>query len=409
MDSEMAKKILGCIDDEEIVKLEQALVRIPSLTYEETELAEYLAEYMRHAGIEVEMHEVTDPLGSGRKSKQPVGRIRGSGEGPSLMFNGHMDHNALVGEWPRDPFSGEIEGDWLYGRGSIDEKGGITGFVMAGVAIQRSGLKLKGDLVLCPVMGHKSGGVGTQYNLEHGITADMAIITENADLEVVTRGVGLVKVKITFAGHSVHFRTPDKKLAANPIEKLAKFVVALGAEKRPIEPGGWLTFEPDPGLPGYPQFGLDAVICQRVPESFCSLEMQIRGGQRPDAETVRQDLEKLIDGLQASDPTLKASVEVLSYSPPYETSEDEPVVTALVKWHEFVVGQPPPVGAGLRLGALADANILANAGITSVQYGPGRHGMFKQWPAPDERIYIPELIAGAKVMALTAADICGAH
>ncbi len=413
MDPKVANKILECINDGAIVKLEQAVVRIPSFTYEETELAEYLARYMRDAGIDVEMHEVADPFGSGRKSKQPVGRIRGSGEAPSLMFNGHMDHLPLAGTWTRKPFGGEIEGDWLYGRGSIDEKGGLTGLVTAAVAIAKSGLTLKGDLVLCPVVAHKVGDIGTRYNLANGITADIVINTENADLAVVTRSVGLIKAKITFTGRPMHFRTPGKESAANPIEKLATFVTTLGKGQCPIKPGVWLTFQPDPELPGYPQHRVDEVQCQRVPDSFCTLEMQIRTVPGQNADTIRQDLERLIQALQASDFTLKASLQVPSDSaadiPPYETPRDAQVVMTLVKWHEFVCGKPPVVGAGDRLGAVGAANLFANAGIQAVQYGPGRHSLFQQWPTPDERIYIPELIHGAKVMALAAADICSAH
>ena len=186
MEPEWTKRILATVDDEEIINLEQSLVRIPSFTYEEAELADYLAEYMSAAGIEVEMQEVVDPFDSSRKSKQPVGRIRGNGTGQSLMFNGHMDHQVMAGNWKRDPFGGEIEGDWLYGRGAIDEKGGVTGLVIAGIAIAKAGLQLRGDLLLCPVMGHKSGGVGTKHNLEHDIQADLCINTETTDLGIIT-------------------------------------------------------------------------------------------------------------------------------------------------------------------------------------------------------------------------------
>lgn len=415
MTTDVAGRVLASLGDDEIIKLEQAIVRIPSPSYEETPLAEYLAQYMSDAGIDVELHEVVDPFGSDRVSKQPVGIIRGEGTGKSLMFNGHMDHNPLAGTWERDPFSGDIEGDWLYGRGSIDEKGGVTNLVMAGVAIKRSGLALKGDLLLCPVMGHKSGAIGTLHLMNSGIVADRVINTENTDLGIATRGVGVVRAHITFHGRPVHFRTPEaeKATAANPIEKTSKFVLALGPLQRAMEPGGWLTFEPDPDLPGFPQFNLDGLACERVPETFCKLDMQVRIVPGQSAETLRGDLAGLIEQLQRTDPTLQATLEVPPHGgwnwPPYAVSPEDEVVTTLAKWHEYVLGTPPEISAKPRLGAVGDANFLANAGIPAVQYGPGKSSIFKQWPTPNEKIFIPDLIAGAKVMALTAAELCGAH
>jgi acetylornithine deacetylase/succinyl-diaminopimelate desuccinylase-like protein len=415
MNTEIRDRVLAAIDEQAVIDLEQAIVRIPSLTYEEAPLAEYLADYMRDAGIEVELHEVVDPFGSGRASKQPVGIIRGDGSGPSLMFNGHMDHNPLAGTWTRDPYSGDIEGDWLHGRGSIDEKGGVTDLVIAGVAIKKSGLKLKGDLLLCPVMGHKSGAIGTLYLMQQGILADRVINTENTNLGIATRGVGVVVAQITFLGRTVPRAAPPEERAklANPIEKLAKFVMALGVPQRPMQPGEWMTFEPDPELPGFPRFNLDRLEHEWVPENYCRLNMQVRLVPGQNADTLRADLERLVEGLREDDPNLQVELEVPPLGgwnwPPYAVSEGLPFIATLAKWHEHIMGEPPEISAQPRLGAVGDAGFLGDAGIPVVQYGPGNSGIFKQWPTPDERIYLPDLIAGAKIMALTAAELCEAH
>jgi acetylornithine deacetylase len=409
--SETSKRVLDALVDDEVVKLEQAMVQIPSFTFEEADLAEYLAGYMSNAGIETTLHEIEDPGGSGRKSKQPVGVIRGNGSGKSLLFIGHMDHNPLAGEWTREPFGGEIDGDYLYGRGSIDEKGGIAGLVMAGVAIKNSGVSLDGDLLLCPVMGHKSGAVGTRYLMENGILGDAVINTENSGLGIASAGIGVVRGTITFRGRPVHFRTPPEEVekSANPIVHVSRFVNQLGKPNRTLSAEGWVSFQPDPRFPGFPQFGLDGLSCERLPSSYCTLQFQVRIIPGQDIETVEADINRVLDEMRSSDPTLDATVEFDRYSPPYSIDDDEPIVSTISRWHELVRGERPEVGAGPRLGSWGDASLLAIAGIPSVQYGPGASKDWKQWPTPDECIYIPDLIAGAKVMALTAADWCGAH
>ena len=78
----------------------------------------------------------------------------------------------------------------------------------------------------------------------------------------------------------------------------------------------------------------------------------------------------------------------------------------MVDAHTRVTGEPPETGAGPRLGAVGDASFLQQAGITTVLYGPGTSTIFSQWPTPDERVSLEELVVAARVFALAAIDIC---
>lgn len=84
-------QILDRITDQQVLALEQAAIRIPSSTFEEGPLADYLANYMADIGLDVEMMEVTHRAKPGKTTRQPIGRLRGTGGGPSLVLNGHMD------------------------------------------------------------------------------------------------------------------------------------------------------------------------------------------------------------------------------------------------------------------------------------------------------------------------------
>lgn len=76
-------------------------------------------------------------------------------------------------------------------------------------------------------------------------------------------------------------------------------------------------------------------------------------------------------------------------------------VASVVRWHETEVGRPATVGAGKRLGGASDAANLLAAGIPTVTYGPGGIDV---WPMIDERSRTADLVAAARVLALTAAE-----
>lgn len=76
-----------------------------------------------------------------------VGTIKGTGNGKSLIFNGHIDvvPPGPAEEWKfKDPFSGKIEDGKLYGRGACDMKGGIAAQYIAAKALKKLGIQLKG-------------------------------------------------------------------------------------------------------------------------------------------------------------------------------------------------------------------------------------------------------------------------
>src|SRR5205085_7850592 len=126
-------------------------------------------------------------------------------------------------------------------------------------------------------------------------------------------------------------------------------------------------------------------------------------------ETVREDLEGLLRTLKAKDPELRATAEVpaapfIEWPAVASADSESPLVRALSRSHEKVVGAPPTVGAGSRLGAVSDKGHLVNGGIADVvEYGPG---LGDPWPLADERCAVADIVSAARVLALTAADLC---
>ena len=157
-DAEESGRIQGEIDDDRVLKLEQEMIRIPSSTFQEQDLADYLATYMSEIGLAVEMMTVENPLSPGSVTRQPIGRLAGTGGGPSLMLNGHMDPGVEMSGWSVDPYGAKFEDGWIWGMGAHDDKGGIAVMVSGVEAIVRAGIRLRGDVVVCPVVAHKHGG-----------------------------------------------------------------------------------------------------------------------------------------------------------------------------------------------------------------------------------------------------------
>jgi acetylornithine deacetylase len=148
-------RIADRISDRQVLALEQAAIRIPSTTFEEGALADHLARYMSEVGLDVEMMEVTHPAKPGKRTRQPIGRLRGTGGGPSLMLNGHMDPGVEMSGWSVDPYCAKFEDGWVWGMGAHDDKGGVVAAICAVEAIVRAGVRLRGDVLVCPVVAHK--------------------------------------------------------------------------------------------------------------------------------------------------------------------------------------------------------------------------------------------------------------
>ena len=118
----------------------------------EREIARTVAAWLEEAGLEV---EVLEPV-LGRPSV--VGVARGRGGGRSLMLNAHLDTVGVAGM--EAPFAPRIEGERLYGRGSLDMKGSLAAIMLAGREAAKRGLR--GDVIVAAVADEEAGSIGTE-------------------------------------------------------------------------------------------------------------------------------------------------------------------------------------------------------------------------------------------------------
>jgi acetylornithine deacetylase/succinyl-diaminopimelate desuccinylase-like protein len=116
--------------------------------------AQWLAGYLRDAGLEVEL--------AGAEPERPnlVATLAGSGDGPVLGYLGHLDTVlADPADWTRDPWGAEVVDGVLYGRGAVDMKNQVAAEAVAAAHLARNGWRPpRGALKLFAVADEEVGG-----------------------------------------------------------------------------------------------------------------------------------------------------------------------------------------------------------------------------------------------------------
>jgi acetylornithine deacetylase/succinyl-diaminopimelate desuccinylase-like protein len=169
----MSHDLGGYLDLDECVEHLRALIRIPSVnppdggpdvaagrdpTGGETAAARYCAEVLAAAGIESEVIEIAPGRGS------CLARLRATGPetDPPLILLSHVDVVPVDAEsWARDPFGGDLVDGVVWGRGAVDMKDMVAMELAVMLALRRSGVDLRRDVILAAVADEEAGG-------EHG-------------------------------------------------------------------------------------------------------------------------------------------------------------------------------------------------------------------------------------------------
>lgn len=424
MTQDAPARAAAAVDFDGVLRLEQALIRIPSSTFKEHAIADYLANHMSGLGFHVEMMDVAHPFEAGKVSRQPIGRLKGTGGAPSLMLNGHMDPGVEMSGWSVDPYGAKFEDGWVWGMGAHDDKGGLVSALCAVEAVIRAGLRPRGDVLVCPVIAHKLGGAGTRALLKKGVRADLCINMEHSNNTIANVCVGVVMVKVKVTAPELFFRYSREAKAAyfNPIEQLAEVTHRIGPSLDPIQPGDWMTFAPHPDLPGFPTHTFDTIHKEHyyhrnftgLSSREAELQLQFRTVPGQTIEGLKADLVRLLDGIRRDYPAF--NYELMIPAPgtetgwcqdPMECAREHPLCVAMVEGQTFASGKTAEIGGWGRLGNVGDGNIIAAHGIPTVQYGPGDIRIYKEWPTPDERVLLSDLVTAAKTIAYAIAKLCG--
>ena len=416
-----AARVLDEVDAaaDEVVQTLAELVRIPSVggTDAEHDIQAHLAHGLGAAGFDVdhwvlplaELTAAPDFPGAEVERSEAwglVARSPGRGDGASLMLNAHVDvvPTGDLGAWSRpDPFSGQVVAGELHGRGACDMKGGLVAALTAVHAVRRSGVPLRGDLLLACVAGEEDGGLGTFATLARGWRADACVVPEPTSMDLVPANAGALTFRLTVPGLATHASRRTEGISA--LEKLLPVLAALDrleqARNADVDPlmsrwpiayplsigtvraGDWASTVPDL-LVAEGRFGV-------------ALDEPV--------EQARQALEDAVAEACAADPWLREHpVQVTWWGGQFASGRlpaDSDLLDRVGRAHGAAGGSPGatwggPYGSDLRL--------LVGAGIPTVHYGPGDAALAH---AADERVPVAEVQQVARTLALVALDVCG--
>ena len=383
---------LNCNQDY-ITGVLQDLVRInstnPTLHRDnagEEHIASYLASRCADIGLEVALYEVAE----GRMNV--VGTLAGSGEGPSLMLNGHMDTVGIDGMI--NPFGGEIIGGRLYGRGAQDMKGSLAAMLGVAKAIIDNGIDLRGDLHLAFVVDEETLSIGTA-DLVNYLQTDAAIVTEPTDMHVCRAHRGFIWYDVITHGRAAHGSRYDEGIDA--IMHMGRVLAGLDEMEQELRQ------RPSHALVGPPSLHASLIeggteISVYPAECLLTLERRTQPGEP--VSDVTAELQAILDRLSAADSSFRAELEATFDRDPFEIVADAAIVQTL----DSVVGehlgpQRPHTGATF----WTDAAILAGAGIETVLFGPTGAGLH----SAEEWVDLQSVYDMADILAKTAAAYCG--
>jgi len=407
---------------EDVVALTRALVSIPSVNppgRHYRDCAEIIGERLRRRGFDVRyLRAEGSPGDSARYPRDNVvARWEGSRPGPCVHFNGHIDVVPAGGGWSFEPFAASVHDGRIYGRGTCDMKGGLAAAIVAVEALIEAYPDLPGAIEVSGTADEESGGYGgVAYLAEQGYFSkprvDHVIIPEPLNVDRVCLGHrGVWWAEVETQGHGAHGSMPF--LGDCAVRHMGAFVQRLEEELFPrlerrrtnmpvVPPGAKRSTLNLNAVHGGLAEGYEGLPAPMVPES-CRLVIDRRFPVEETLEAVRGEIVAILEDLEATRPGFRFALRDVMSVEPTMTDADAPVVTALTKAIERVLGRPAELVASpgtydqkhiARIGKLKDC----------VAYGPGILDLAHQ---PDEFVVIDDMIQSARVMAAATLGLLG--
>jgi len=393
------------IDERRLVELALRLVSTPSFTGSEQSAAELMRDELADLGLRVQWQQVED------ERANVLGTWEGSGGGPTLMLNGHLDtsysgHEPWLQGIPGFQPAGFERDGRIYGLGISNMKGALCCYVEAVRALQEAGVRLKGDLMIACVAGEiekaqqgeaqgaefRGYATGSRHLVTHGGAADFCILGEPTENKLVLAHFGALWVRLSTTGPFVHTAFSEGRRDENSIIRM-RDVLDRVLEWLPT----WeleMSYEGVRGIAnvGAIQGGFGWRASRTPHRTDLFLDLRVPPGV-PMAEARRKAL--------AFARSLRVDAEVYVSAPGAEIDRSSPVVAAVGEAHAEVFGSPPETDITRWF---SDASVLSRYGIPTLNYGTSS-GL------PDaelgENLEIAGLVRTAEVYARATMRICG--
>lgn len=421
MTDDLHDRILAAVDAgfEAQIALTQALIAMPSRRDREHEAQAFMARALAQRGYAVDevatdLCAIRDHPGFSPVSEQAstapsiVATHRPRREtGRSLILNGHVDvvPEGPAGMWSRDPYDPWRDGDWLYGRGSGDMKGGLIACLAALDALRAMGLQPAARVHVQSVVEEECTGNGALACLVAGYTADAAIIPEPEDECLVRANCGVLWFEVAIAGLPVHVR--EAGTGANAIDAAARVIASL----RKIE-ARWNAQAPEHRHFEHLDHPINLNVGQieggdwaSTVAAWCRMQCRVAIYPTDDPAARAAEIEAHLRQDLGGDPYLAANPPQITwngfFARGYVLEEGSEAEAALRRAHERAACAPLQ---DLTTPGYLDGRVFViYAGMPCLVYGPvaqAIHGF-------DERVSLASLRRITGAIALFIADWCG--
>jgi acetylornithine deacetylase len=425
-------RLLEWIDaqKDDAVRLLQDLIRIPSPTGEEGKGQQYIANYLKEMGLEIETHVAdmkaleghpefipVDPeINVGNYEERPniIGTYKGAGGGRSLLLFAHIDTVPPGDGWDYDPYGAETDNGRMYGRGTADMKSGMAAAFFALKACIGAGLRLKGDVVCMSNIEEEIGGSGGILAcIEKGYRADACVYPHPGEgkpplVQIASSGVLTFRVKIQ--GRTVHgFQA---HMGVNAIEKAVRVAEALWELDRHLgvtsreeltEAAYYVSGRPVRAVNLYMSAFHGGGWLYQVPPS-CEMDWVYTFPNNETLDENRKRIEQTVKAAASADPWLSENPPVLEWLPvKFSPSRDDPQ-------HPFIQLAQQCVSFASETEAPLVANPVGSDTRVPVLYGKiptanigplGENGH-----APNEWLDLDSFFVSIKMIALILARWC---
>jgi acetylornithine deacetylase len=342
----------------------------------EGDCARTLASVLNDWGFSVEL------MDSAPGRPNVVARI-GSADAPALMLNGHLDVVGVEG-MIHEPFSAEVRGNRIYGRGSADMKGGLA--AMCAAAVNGALPDADQQIVIAAVTDEEYESLGTRALLSAGIRAEAAIITEPTRLAICPAHRGFAWIDVAFKGRAAHGSRYD--IGVDAITHAGLLLAELDKLERTRESG-----------PRHPLLGRGSLHASKIeggvgmstyPEE-CNLAIERRTLPGESTEKAVQEIIDACAAVRTLHPQLDARVTLSTAQLPSDVPADAPIVKRLRGALERE-GHPVRIEG---FSAWTDAALFNEAGIPAVCFGPGDIALAH---AAEEFVPIEEIEIATRVL-----------
>jgi acetylornithine deacetylase len=393
------------------------MIDIRSPTGSEAGMADYIIDRLLRCGLD----SYRQPVEEGRPNA--IAHLRGKGDGLNLLFTGHMDtsysgdEEHLHGEGFRP--KGIFRDGWIWGLGASNMKSGLAGLIAALEALAKAGVNLRGDVSLGAVVGeiekapveqfqgreYSGYGIGTKYLVSHGVTADYALLAEPTGMRICTANMGCLWAKITVAGTVAHSALTNRPGTINAINVARQLCDEIDVWAKKFQKDN-VFLDEHANVTLACIRGGDPWRLSRNPYA-CSLYLDIRTVPGQTGDVVKRELRTELRRSAERHGIDEPSLDFIITDPALVIGEDLPVVRALTRAQQSVMGQPTKTFLR-RPGS--DAVHLSRYDVPCVQFGPGgrlhRDANGRSMHAIGDHVLLDDVVFASRIYLETALNLC---